>query len=62
MVIKGYKRRLEFHDLWGLRLEDTSKVIVKTFLGMWNQELERTGFCPRYVSVRDYYLHKKLYD
>lgn len=38
MAILGYKRPLEDKDLWSLKEDDTSKIIVQQLSGEWDKE------------------------
>ena len=43
LVLRGYRRTLTYDDIWDIRPQDTSDVIVKRFLKNWDELLEKAG-------------------
>lgn len=43
MAWQGYRKPLDFNDLWELNDEDKSTTIVPKFNKYWEQELNKAG-------------------
>ncbi|CAH1784148.1 unnamed protein product, partial [Owenia fusiformis] len=60
LIIKGYKKPLQFEDLWPVRLEDSCYYIVPRFKKFWAAQLRKIKIIRREPTYK--YSHNKSYQ
>ena len=61
LVFRGYRKSLDFKDMWPLLESDKSGYIMPRVLKHWEQEVQNTGYRSEYtlLSNANCYMTKK---